>query len=80
MKEIILFVIVLSIVMALWRVYTGPTVADRLLSLQVLGTTGVVLLALEKAYTVALSLAILSVVLAIAYRFFVEGQKDVGAF
>ncbi len=80
MKEIILFIIVLSIVMALWRVYTGPTVADRLLSLQVLGTTGVVLLALEKAYTVALSLAILSVVLAIAYRFFVEGQKDVGAF
>lgn len=66
-------VLLLIVLAGGWRVWRGPTVADRLLVLQVFGTTGIAVLMLLADWTgqsalleVALILALLAAVLPVA--------------
>lgn len=62
-----------SLAAALWRVWTGPGQADRMMAAQLVGTGGVALLLLVAALqdwavlTVALALALLSALAAVGF-------------
>lgn len=68
-------VLLLTVLAGCWRVWRGPTIADRLLALQIFGTTGIAVLMLlahrfgrpdllEAALILALLAAVLPVALA----------------
>ncbi|KGE03458.1 monovalent cation/H+ antiporter complex subunit F [Pseudohaliea rubra] len=63
-----------NLLAGLWRVLTGPTAADRMLSTQLFGTTAVALLAIEAdtrampaLRDVALVFALLAAITAVAF-------------
>lgn len=66
--------LLLALVLGVWRVWLGPTLADRMLAAQLFGTTGVALLLLlaellqEPALRdVALVIALLAVMATVAF-------------
>lgn len=66
-------VLLLTVLAGCWRVWRGPTVADRLLALQIFGTTGIAVLMLLADWAGqpallegALILALLAAVLPVA--------------
>lgn len=67
------FLLSLTLLAALWRLLSGPTTADRLLSVQMMGTTSIALLLLMAEWQqqdhwrdVALVLALLGAVISAA--------------
>ena len=77
-------VLLLSILAGLWRIFQGPTPADRLLAIQLFGTTGAALLmifgewlAQPALLDAALILALLAaIVTAALVRFTSEAPTD----
>ncbi len=68
------FILVLLLALGLWRVYLGPGEADRMLAVQLLGSTTVgilvllaTLLNLPALLVVALLFALLAVLVAVAF-------------
>jgi len=66
-------ILLLTVVAGCWRVWRGPTVADRLLAVQIFGTAGIAVvllladwLARPMLLDVALILALLAAVVAMA--------------
>jgi len=67
-------ILLLALVLGVWRVWLGPTLADRMLAAQLFGTTGVALLLLlaelmaqPALRDVALVLALLAVMATVAF-------------
>lgn len=67
-------ILLLALVLGVWRVWLGPTLADRMLAAQLFGTTGVALLLLlaelmeqPELRDVALVLALLAVMATVAF-------------
>lgn len=76
-------ILLLTILAGLWRVVRGPSRADRLLAIQLFGTTGTaVLLVLAEAQgqsalrDAALVLALLAAVVSAALVQYLRGQND----
>lgn len=68
------FLLLLALMLGVWRVWLGPTLADRMLAAQLFGTTGVAfllllaeLMALPGLRDVALVLALLAVMASVAF-------------
>jgi multicomponent Na+:H+ antiporter subunit F len=68
------FFLLLSLTLGLWRVWLGPSPADRMMSAQLFGTTGIAILLLLSEQTgrpalrdVALILALLSILAVAAF-------------
>lgn len=66
--------LLLNLTVGLWRIARGPTTADRMLAIQLLGTTTVAILlllaqatAMPAARNVALVLALLAAVMAVSF-------------
>lgn len=75
--------LLLTLIPALWRIMHGPTRSDRLLAVQLFGTTGAAVLLLLAALTetpalreVALILALLAAVLSAALVQFLRGSPE----
>lgn len=67
-------ILLLALVLGVWRVWLGPTLADRMLAAQLFGTTGVGLLLLlaelmeqPALRDVALVLALLAIMASVAF-------------
>lgn len=78
-------VLLLTVLAGCWRVWRGPTIADRLLALQIFGTTGIaVLMLLAQRFgrpdllEVALILALLAAVLPVAMVQLARGVEGSG--
>ena len=68
------FLLLLALVLGVWRVWRGPTLADRMLAAQLFGTTGAALLLLlaelmqqPALRDVALVLALLAIMASVAF-------------
>lgn len=76
--------LLLTILVGLWRVWRGPTRVDRLLAIQLFGTTGTALLLLLMAHwqnlpalrDAALVLAVLAAVVSAALVQFLRGRPN----
>ena len=77
-------VLLLTLVAGLWRIWRGPTAADRMLAAQLFGTTGVAVLLLlhfalpaYRLLDVALVFAVLAAVAVVAFvrRYGPEEEK-----
>ncbi|MFW5707663.1 MAG: monovalent cation/H+ antiporter complex subunit F [Bacteroidota bacterium] len=69
---IIIVFLLLNIILGLYRIWRGPSVADRLLTTQLFGTTGMAILLILAGYTenltllnVAITFNVLSILLVI---------------
>ena len=76
-------ILILTITAGLWRAFAGPTRGDRLLALQMFGTTGtagMLLLAQEQGLPAlrdaALVLALLAAIISAALVQYLRGQND----
>lgn len=72
--EFVALALLVTLALGLWRIWRGPTVADRMLAAQLFGTTGVALLlvlaelqAIPALRDVALVLALLAVMAVLAF-------------
>lgn len=79
--QIVALFLLLNIAAGLFRIWRGPTIADRLLAVQLFGTTGtaiLILLALESgndAYqNVALVFALLAGILGVAFTRYAQNK------
>lgn len=81
---IALIVLVLSLCIGLVRIFRGPTIEDRIMSMQLMGTTGVgillilgLLMDMPASLDIALVLAMLAAISVVALtRREAEGQKS----
>lgn len=76
-------VLLLTILVGCWRVWHGPTIADRLLAVQIFGTAGIAVVVLLAHWfdkpallEVALILALLAAVVAMALVQLLRGRSN----
>jgi multicomponent Na+:H+ antiporter subunit F len=75
-------VLLLSLGAALWRVWRGPTAADRMMAAQLIGTSGVGLMLVVAAlgnWAVLLAALTLAVLAGLSVVGFVKARSDDGA-
>ncbi len=80
---IVIVFLILNIAMGLFRVWRGPTIADRLLTTQLFGTTGMAILLVLAGYlqdlnllNVAITFNVLSILLVIGLVIVWKNKKE----